>query len=115
MATLQAGIIRYGSLAMAIRAALDVDPEPEVRVGQLRLTIIFRRHGATRWPEARRIEYALRVAAATRSVMAKDKRAGVRYRSTRAIVIIYEDASLLRGCAVVSRWECVVPALQPRE
>ena len=110
MANLQAGVIRYASLARAIREALDVDPKPEVRVGQLRLTITFRRQGATRWPEARQIDYALRAAEIARSVMATDKRAGVRYRSTRAVVIIYEDASLVRGCAVVSRWECVVPA-----
>ena len=25
-----------------------------------------------------------------------------------AIVIIYEDATLVKGCAVVARWECVV-------
>lgn len=87
MANLQAGIIRYASLARAIREALDVDPRPEVRVGQRRLTITFRRLGATRWPEARQIDYALRAADVVRSVMAMDKRAGVRYRSTRAITV----------------------------
>ena len=110
MARLQAGIIRYGSLARAISNALDVDPDPDIRVGHLRLTITFRKLGATRWPEARQIEYALRAAEITRSVMAADKRRGVRYRSARAIVVVFEDASLVRGCAVVARWECVVPA-----
>jgi len=39
-------------------------------------------------------------------------RAGiVRYASlATAIEIVYEDTvTLLRGCAVVARWECVVP------
>jgi hypothetical protein len=34
-----------------------------------------------------------------------------RHRSVAdAIVVVYEEATLVVGCAVVSRWECVVPA-----
>jgi hypothetical protein len=43
-------------------------------------------------------------------VLSEDSRPAVRKRaSDRAIVIIYEDATLVRGCSVVSQWKCVVP------
>lgn len=109
MARLKAGIIRYNSVATAIASALGVEPAPEIRIEQLRLTITFRRLGASRWPEARQVEYALRAASVARRALAADRRRGVRDRATRAIVVVYEDASLVRGCAVVARWECVVP------
>ena len=45
-----------------------------------------------------------------RELLAADPRRSVRQRATRAIEVVYEDASLVRGCAVAGRWECVVPA-----
>jgi hypothetical protein len=107
---IRVGIVRYASITTAIERALGCDRPPECWIGHGRTTITFRRLGATSWPEARQIEYALRVASVTREVLADDSRHAVRQRATRAIVVVYEDASLLRGCAVVARWECVVPA-----
>jgi hypothetical protein len=43
-------------------------------------------------------------------VLANDKRRAVRRRADRAIVVVYEDMTLVRGCEVVGRWECVVPS-----
>ena len=102
--------MRHASVAASIIDALGVDPEPECRIGQWRITLTFRGLGASRWSEDRQIEQALRAAAITRSVLAQDRRRGMRGRANRAIEVIYEDASALRGCAVVSRWECVVTA-----
>ena len=39
-----------------------------------------------------------------------DSRKAVRKRSNRAVVVIYEDASLDQGCDVRSRWQCIVPS-----
>jgi hypothetical protein len=83
---------------------------PDCRIGQHRITLTFKRLGASRWPEGQQIETALRAAEITRSVLAADSRRSIRDRADRAIEIAYEDASLVRGCAVASRWECVVPA-----
>ena len=111
MNRLRVGIVRYASLATAIERALGAERPPECRIGQGRVTITFRRLGATHWAEARQVEYALRVAAVAREILAADSRGSVRQRATRAIEVVYEDAALVRGCAVVARWECVVPAL----
>lgn len=54
------------------------------------------------------MEHAHRAAAIARSVLADDPRRAVRRRATRAVVIVYEDAALVRGCEVVARWECVI-------
>jgi hypothetical protein len=113
MSRLQVGIVRYASVAGDIARALGREPAPECRVGQWRITLTFRGLGATRWPEARQIEDALHVVAVARSVLAEDRRRGVRLRAARAIVVIYEDSTLVRGCAVAARWECVVPVAQP--
>ncbi|HEY7236139.1 MAG TPA: hypothetical protein VH539_18415 [Gemmatimonadaceae bacterium] len=110
MSRLRVGIVRYASLATAIERALGTTPAPECRIGQGRITITFRRLGATHWPESRQIDYALRVAATAREILANDARRSVRQRTSRAIQVVYEDASLVKGCAVVARWECVVPA-----
>ena len=110
MARLGIGVVRYGSTANAITRALGIEPAPECRIGRGRIALTFRRLGATRWAEARQIEYALKVAEIARKVLAADSRRMVRGRATtRAIVVIYEDAALVRGCSVVARWECVVP------
>lgn len=104
------GLVRYSSLATAIERALDTSRPPECRIGQGRITITFKRLGATRWDESRQIEHALRAAAIAREIVAEDKRRTVRQRAGRAIEVVYEDTTLVRGCAVVARWECVVPA-----
>ena len=110
MSALHVGIARYGSVAAAIARALGVEPAPECRIGQHRITLTFRRLGAWRWSGEQQIEYAVRVAGVARAVLADDHRRAVRKRVNRAIVVIYEDTSLVRGCEVVSRWECVIPA-----
>jgi hypothetical protein len=43
-------------------------------------------------------------------VLADDPRRAVRKRINRAIVVVFEDTTLVHGCEVVARWECVVPA-----
>jgi len=110
MTPLRAGIIRYASLATAIERALRAERPPECRIGHARVTITFKRIGATRWPESKQMDFALRTAAVAREVLAEDARRSVRQRATRAIEVVYEDTTLLRGCAVVARWECVVPS-----
>jgi len=110
MSALHVGIARYSSVATAIARALGVEPAPDCRIGQHRITLTFRRLGAWRWSGDQQIEHALRVAAVARTVLADDPRRAVRKRVNRAIVVIYEDTTLIRGCEVVSRWQCVVPA-----
>jgi hypothetical protein len=110
MSRLQFGIIRYAAVAAAVEQALGGEPAPSCQIGGGRITLTFRRAGASRWSEAQQIEHALRVAAIARAVLADDSRRAVRERATRAIEVVYEDATLVRGCAVVARWECVVPA-----
>lgn len=103
-------LARYGSVAKAIARALGVEPAPDCRIGQHRITLTFRRLGAWRWSGEQQIEHAFRAAAVARAVLADDPRRAVRKRVNRAIVVIYEDTTLIRGCEVVSRWQCVVPA-----
>lgn len=110
MSRLQIGIVRYVSVATAIGKALGIEPAPYFQIGHGRITLIFRRLGASRWSENQQIEYALRAAATTRAVLGGDPRRSVRERVNRAIVVVYEDATLVRGCSVVGRWEYVVPA-----
>jgi hypothetical protein len=90
--------------------ALGVEPVPVCRIGHGRITLTFRRAGASRWSEEQQIEHAIRVAAVARNVLANNPRRAVRRRATRAIVVVYEDLTLVRGCEVLARWECVVPA-----
>lgn len=114
MSRLRVGIVRYASIAAAIGRALGVEPAPHCQVGHGRITLTFRRLGASRWSEAQQIEHALRAAAIARTVLADDPRRAVRERAKRAIVVVYEDATLIQGCAVRARWECVVPAAAQR-
>jgi hypothetical protein len=110
MTRLRAGVVRYASIGNAIAEAIGVDPLPDCEIGGGRITITFRGHGRSRWTEPRQIEEALRVAAVTRGILVADSRRAVRERaSSRAVVVIYEDPGLVRGCSVVARWECVVP------
>lgn len=110
MARTRLGIVRYASLATAIERAVGATPAPECRIGQGRITITFKRLGATHWSESRQVDYALRVAAIAREILTNDSRPSVRERTSRAIEVVYEDAALVKGCAVLARWECVVPA-----
>jgi hypothetical protein len=110
MSRLQVGVVRFRSVAAAIAQALDVYPAPDCRIGHGRITLTFRRLGASHWSEQQQIEFAFQAIAIARSVLANDKRRAVRRRADRAIVVVYEDMTLVRGCEVVGRWECVVPS-----
>lgn len=110
MSRIHVGVVRYPAVGAAIARALGDSPDPDCRIRLGRITLTFRRLGATRWPEARQLEYALRAATVARSILASDPRVLVRRRATRAIEIVYEDASLVQGHPVSRRWECVVPA-----
>jgi len=110
MRHLRVGIVRYLSVANRIAAALAIDRAPEVIIGP-RTRIIFRSLGATRWSEQQQVDYALEVADVARRAIAADSRRAVRKRAdSSAIVVMFEDATLKRGCSIVARWECVVPA-----
>ena len=102
-------IFTFRSVGEAIARALHVESVPECRVVHGRVTLCFRRLGAARWPEAQQIELALRAVEAARVVLAGDSRWQLRRGATRAIVVVYEDATIVRGCAVTARWECAVP------
>ena len=109
MSRVRFGIVRYASVADAIVRALGVDPAPECRIEHGRFFLVFRRLGATEWPTERRMGFALEAARVARDMFAAASSATVRARATRAIVVVIEDATTARGCAVTSRWECVVP------
>src|SRR3954467_13849263 len=98
MSRLQIGVVRYASIGAAIARALGVQPPPDCRVGAGRISLTFRRLGASRWPEAQQIAHAMRVAEVARAVFAADSRGGVRRQANKAIVVTYQDASLVRGC-----------------
>lgn len=115
MRRLQIGIVRYLSVAKAIGKALGIEPAPYIRIGHGRITLTFRGIGASRWSENQQMELALRAAGTTRAVLAQNPRRGLRDPTTRAIVVVHEDSSIVRGCAVVARWECVVPAPSSRD
>jgi hypothetical protein len=106
---LRLGIIRYSSVAQDIARELTLETPPDCRIGHGRVYLTFRSIGASRWPEERQIRHALQAAQVAREIFAGDKRRSVRQRAQRAIVVVYEDASLVRGCSVTARWECVVP------
>ena len=112
MSRLQLGVGWYKSIASAIEDAIGGDPLPTCRIGR-RITLTFRSTGASRWPEAQQVEAALDVAARARSMLAEDARRTVRQLVARAIVVVYEDATLRRGCSVTARWECVVVGASP--
>ena len=111
MARLKVGIVRYASVGRAIAQALGVNPQPDCRIGRGRITFRFRQTGASRWPENDRIEYALQVATVARNLLGSDTRRTVRKRVNRAIVVVFEDSHLDRGCDISSRWECIVSSM----
>lgn len=110
LSRLRGGFIRYGSIAKTIAQELTLESTPDCKIGGGRVYLTFRNVGATRWSLEQQAEHALRAAAVARAVFARDHRAPVRRRVRRAIVVAYEDDSLVRGCAVTARWECIVPA-----
>lgn len=115
MSRIQIGVIRYASVAKAIGQALGTELAPDCQIGRGRITLTFRRLGASRWSQEQQIDYALRAAATARKVLADDSRRAVRERATRAIVVVLEDSTVVRGCATMARWECVVPAAANRD
>jgi hypothetical protein len=106
----QLEIIRFPSTAREIALALGVESPPDCRIEHGRIFLTFRRLKAARWSESEQIEYAARVANVARSVCASDDRRQLRRAAKFATVVVFEDASIVNGCAVVARWECVVPA-----
>jgi hypothetical protein len=105
-------VIRFPSAGREIALTLRVEPPPECRIEHGRITLTFRRLAASRWPEPQQIEFALRAANVARDVCASDDRRQLRRAAKWATVVVLEDASIASGCAVVTRWECVVPAKQ---
>jgi hypothetical protein len=103
-------VIRFPSAAREVARLLAVDPPPECRIEHGRITVVFRRLSATRWPEAQQFEYAMGAVNVVRQVFSSDDRRQLRKAASRAMRVVFEDASVVGGCAVVARWECVVPA-----
>ncbi|HEV7990371.1 MAG TPA: hypothetical protein VGP25_01010 [Gemmatimonadaceae bacterium] len=101
---------RFPSIGREIALALGVEPPPECKLDHGRITLTFRRLAGTRWAESQQIEYAVRATGVARMVCANDDRRQVRKAGTRAIAVAFEDATVVQGCAVVARWECVMPA-----
>ena len=112
MSYLRGGVVRFASVTDAIRRELAFDFEPDCRIGHGRIYLTFRNMGGSRWPVEQQTDHALRVAAVARSVLASDHRGGVRRLARRAIVAVYEDVFLVRGCEATARWECVIPPPQ---
>lgn len=110
MSPLHFEVFAFRSVGEAIARALQIDQPPDCRIVNGRTVLTFRRLGAARWPEARQVEFALRAAAIARTVLADDHRRQLRRGATRAIVVAYKDANVVRGCEVTARWECTVPA-----
>ena len=99
-------------MARKIANELDVNPAPDIRIGQGRIAIKFRQLGASSWSETRRVEHAVHVAHVVRSLLADSDRWALRRRAGRAVVVSYEDAMYAAGCDIDARWVCVVPAVR---
>jgi len=102
-------VFSFRSVGDAVALGLHVDESPDCRIVNGRTVITFRRIDAVRWLEAQQMEFALRAAAVARAVLAKHPRAQLRRGATRAIVIVLKDTTVLQGCEVTRRWECIVP------
>jgi hypothetical protein len=107
-------VVRFRSVAGVIARGLGIEFPLDCRIEHGRATLTFRRLGAARWPEAQQIDYAVRVVNVARAVFAEDTRRLVRRAAAWATVVVYEDASIVQGSAVVARWECVVPSESSR-
>jgi hypothetical protein len=103
-------VFTFRSIGDAIAHALQLPVSPECRVVNGRVTLTFRRLGAARWPEMQQMELVHRAVGVARGVLADDSRRQLRRGAARAIVVVFEDASLVQGCAVTARWECALPA-----
>jgi hypothetical protein len=103
------GIVRYTPVIKDIAHSLGIQTAPAFRIGRGRITLIFRQLGASRWPAEERIEYAFHVASVARSMFAADHRRLVRRQANRAIVVVFEDVFLERGCDIAARWQCIIP------
>jgi len=111
MAQFNFEVFRFRSTAATIARALNIEPPPECRIQNGRTYLTFRRLGATRWPESQQMDLVKRAVAVTRAVLADDERRQLRKSAPKAIVVAFEDASLVDGCPVTTRWECTVPGL----
>jgi len=100
---------RFPTAGEPIGRTLGVPSPPECLIDNGRTKLTFRRLGGTRWTEPQQMDFALRAASVARGVLASDRRGQLRRSARRAIVVVYEDATVVQGCAVVARWECVVP------
>ena len=109
MAKLRLGIVRYASVANAIAQQLQLTTVPQCTIGAGRISITFRNIGASGWADEARLQHAVGAAAIARSHLSTDSRADVRARSTRAIVVAYDEATTVAGIAVTHRSEYVVP------
>ena len=110
MSPLPFEVFSFRSVGDAVARALHVDESPDCRIVNGRTVLTFRRLGAVSWTEAQQMEFALRVAAVARVVLAEHPRAQLRRGATRAIVVALKDATVLNGCDVTRRWECIVPS-----
>lgn len=111
MAQFNFEVFRFRSTAATIARALNLEPPPECRIQNGRTYLTFRRLGATRWPQAEQMDLVRRAVAVTRAVLADDERRQLRKSAPKAIVVAFEDSTLVEGCAVTERWECTVPGL----
>jgi hypothetical protein len=115
MAQFNFEVFRFRSTAEAIARALRIEPPPECRIQNGRTYLTFRRLGAARWPEAQQLDLVRRAVAVTRAVLADDERRQLRKSAPKAIVVAFEDATLVDGWPVTTRWECTVPGLGTSE
>ena len=102
-------VFRFRSVGDAVARALNVESSPECRVTNGRTTLTFRQIGASRWPEAEQMRFALQVASVARTVLAEDSRSKLRRGATRAITVAFRDTTVIEGREVMARWECTVP------
>ena len=109
MSPLPFEVFSFRSVGDAVARGLHVEESPDCRIVNGRTVITFRRLGAVQWPEAQQVEFALRAAAVARVVLAEHPRAQLRRGAARAIVIVFKDATVLEGCEITRRWECIVP------
>jgi len=109
MAQFNFEVFRFRSTAATISRGLGSEPPPECRIQNGRTYLTFRRLGAARWPEAQQMDLVRRAVAVTRAVLADDERRQLRKSAPKAIVVAFEDSTLVDGWPVTTRWECTVP------
>lgn len=102
-------VFTFRSAGTEVGRLLGIDTPPECKRDHGRVYFTFRRLGATRWSESDQMAFAQRTVEVARGVLAAHSRRELRAGARRAIVVVYEDASVVQGCAVTARWECTVP------